>query len=241
MNRHVSPQDFDRREAADFVTRAAPDFRRASRHSARVRVIKRLLPATLVVALLLMIAVPLVAKMSMKMELPFSLGTLSLSGTRLTMEAPKLTGFTDDNRAYNITADSATQDVTRPDIIGLTDVFARLELANKGWATVKSHTGTLDTKTQFITLSDGVDLATNGGYAGKLQDADIDVKAGTVTTEHHAVLTYMDGRLVADRLKITDRGSRALFEGNVQLDFRLSNLPKTDAPPAPAPQPVVKP
>jgi len=42
----------------------------------------------------------------MKMELPFSLGTLSLSGTRLTMEAPKLSGFTDDNRAYNITAET---------------------------------------------------------------------------------------------------------------------------------------
>lgn len=241
MNTHVSPQETDRREAAGFASYAAPDFRRASRHSARVRLVKRVLPAALIIALVLMIAVPLFGKLTMKVDLPFSLGTLSLSGTRLTMEAPKLSGFTDDNRAYNITAETAIQDVTRPDIIGLTEVSARLELANKGWATVKSHAGTLDTKTQFITLSDGVDLATNGGYAGKLEDADIDVKAGTVTTDHKAVLTYMDGRLVADRMKITDRGSRALFEGNVQLDFRLANVPKPEAPAAPAPQPIVKP
>lgn len=230
----------DRPDVAAFTARPAPDFSRARRHSARVRWIKRVLPISIAVALALMIAVPLVGRLAMKMELPFELGTLSLSGTRLTMEAPKLTGFTDDNRAYNISAGAATQDVTRPDIIGLTDVSARLELANKGWATVKSHTGTLDTKTQFITLSDGVDLATNGGYAGKMQDADVDVKAGSVTTAHPVVLTYMDGRLVSDRMKITDRGSRAFFEGNVQLDFRLSSLPKSEPPAAPAPQPIVK-
>ncbi|GGF46195.1 membrane protein [Azorhizobium oxalatiphilum] len=240
MNRHLPPDDFDRPDIATFVGRGAPDFRKAKRHSARVRLVKRVLPVAILVAVVLMITVPLVRNLSMKVELPFDLGTLSLSGTRLTMEAPKLSGFTDDNRAYNISAGSAIQDVTKPDLIGLTDITARLELANKGWATVKSHTGSLDTKTQFITLSDGVDLATNGGYAGKMQDAAVDVKAGSVTTDHPVVLTYLDGKLVSDRLKITDRGSRAYFEGNVQLDFRLSSLPKSD-PPAPAPQPIVKP
>ncbi|MGU3492440.1 LPS export ABC transporter periplasmic protein LptC [Xanthobacteraceae bacterium A53D] len=236
----MSPQDLERPDVADFVSRSAPDFRKATRHSARVRFIKRLLPLAIVLGLGAMIALPILSRMTMKVELPFELGTLSLTGTRLSMEAPKLTGFTDDNRAYSISAGSAIQDVTKPDIIGLTDISARLELANKGWATVKSRTGALDTKTQAIKLSDGVDLATNGGYAGTLQDAEVDVKAGSVTTEHPVVLTYMDGRLVADRLQITDRGSSAKFDGNVQLDFRLTNLPKP-VPQAPAPQPIVKP
>jgi len=60
MNTHVSPQDMDRREAAGFASHAAPDFRRANRHSARVRLVKRVLPAALIIALVLMIAVPLV-------------------------------------------------------------------------------------------------------------------------------------------------------------------------------------
>ncbi|BAF89926.1 MULTISPECIES: LPS export ABC transporter periplasmic protein LptC [Azorhizobium] len=239
MNRHVPPDDFERPDVASFAVRAAPDFRKATRHSARVRLVKRVLPVLIVVALVLMVSIPLLRNLTMTMELPFDLGRLSLSGTRLTMEAPKLSGFTDDNRAYTITAGSAVQDVTKPDLIGLTDVFAKMELANKGWATVKSRTGSLDTKTQFITLSDGVDLATNSGYAGQMQDAGVDVKAGTVTTDHPVVLTYMDGRLVADKLQITDRGGRAFFDGHVQLDFRLSSLPKSEPVP-PAPKPIVK-
>ena len=43
-----------------------------------------------------------------------SAGSLVVSGTKITMEAPKLTGFTRDNRAYNLTAEAAAQDFTNP-------------------------------------------------------------------------------------------------------------------------------
>ena len=175
--------------------------------------------------------------------MPFDIGHLTLSGSRLTMELPKLSGFTDDNRGYRITAKTAVQDLTRPDVIELSDIEARLELADKGWASVNAKTGSFDTKKQFITLGDGVDLAMNGGYGGKLEDADVDIKAGTIATAHPVVFTYLDGKLVADRLDVTDRGARALFQGHVQLDFRMSNLPgqKPDGATAASSAPVASP
>ncbi len=225
MNRHVPPHDFDAREAEAFAPPTPPDFKQARRHSARVRWIKRLVPLTIIVAVIGIGAVSILSRLKLSIDLPFDIGHLTLSGSRLTMELPKLSGFTDDNRGYRITARTAVQDLTRPDVIELADIEARLELADKGWASVNARTGSFDTKKQFITLGDGVDLAMNGGYGGKLEDAQVDIKAGTIATAKPVVFTYLDGKLVADRLDVTDRGARALFQGHVQLDFRLNNLP----------------
>ncbi|MEP9376287.1 hypothetical protein ABLE91_06230 [Aquabacter sp. CN5-332] len=237
MSQSASSAADRRRDAANFGAYNAPNFARANRHSARVRFVKRVLPVLLIGSLLAMILVPLVRQLSLKIELPFELGALHLSGTRLTMEVPKLSGFTDDGRAYKVNASTASQDLTNPDVLDLTDIDAQIELANKGWANVKSATGSVETKRQFIKLMNGVDLSTNGGYAGRLKDADVDAKAGTLVTTNPVVLTYRDGKLVADSMTITDRGSRAFFQGHVQLDFTMSDLSDKQqaAPAAPAP------
>jgi len=236
MNRHVPPHDLESqamdsqalplaRESASFSARPAPDFRRAQRHSSRVRIIRRLLPLAVLAAVIVLGAGAVLARFKVGVDLPFDIGHLTLSGSKLTMEMPKLSGFTDDNRGYRVTAKSASQDLTRPDMIDLTDIDARLEMADKGWASVAAKVGSFDTKRQVISLGEGVDLAMRGGYGGQLKDAEIDVKAGSITTLKPVVFTYLDGKLVSDQLTVTDRGAKALFEGNVQLDFRIANLP----------------
>lgn len=229
MNRHVPPRDFDTEEAIAFNPPPPPDFRRAQRHSARVRWIRRLLPLTIAAAVVLIGAGALLRSLQVKIELPFDIGRLTLSGSRLTMELPKLSGFTDDNRGYSVTAKTASQDLTQPDVIDLTDIEAKLEMADKGWASVKAAKGSLDTKKQFITLDDGVELAMKGGYGGRLENAEVDVKAGTIATSRPVTFTYLDGKLVADTLTVSDRGEKALFQGHVQLDFRLTDLDKAKA------------
>lgn len=219
-------------EVTAFSPPPPPDFRQAQRHSARVRWIRRVLPLGVAAAVVVIGAASMLSQLKVKLDLPFDIGHLTLSGSRLTMELPKLSGFTEDNRGYSVTAKTASQDLNRPDFIDLTDISAKLELAEKGWASVQAKTGSFDTKKQFITLDNGVELAMNDGYGGHLENAEVDVKAGTITTARPVTFTYLDGRLVADSLKVTDRGSRALFEGHVQLDFRLSHVPganKADA------------
>ena len=41
------------------------------------------------------------------------------SGTKITMEKPHLSGFTRDARAYELSADAAKQDLTKPDLVEL--------------------------------------------------------------------------------------------------------------------------
>ena len=47
-------------------------------------------------------------------KLPIDVGNMVVSGTKITMEQPRLSGFTRDGRAYEVTAVAAAQDVTKP-------------------------------------------------------------------------------------------------------------------------------
>ncbi|WP_127089020.1 hypothetical protein [Aquabacter cavernae] len=238
MTQTALPGSDARHTASTFARRGTPDFARAHRHSRFVRFVKRALPVALIVGLVVLIALPIARQLTAVMELPFEVGALHLSGTRLTMEVPKLSGFTDDGRAYRVNASTASQDLTNPDVLDLTDVDARMELANKNWATVKSPEGSVDTKRQIIWLRNGVDLGSGSGYAGRLKDAEVDTKAGSLITQNPVILTYKDGKLVADRMTVTDRGNRAFFEGHVQLDFRMTDLPDRQNATPPAGQPA---
>src|SRR5262249_24832089 len=59
-------------------------------------------------------------------DLPVSSGRVIVSGTKITMEALKLAGFTRDNRAYNITAEAAAQDFTDPTVLELTGIHGKI-------------------------------------------------------------------------------------------------------------------
>jgi len=243
MNRHVQPPVRPLAAAAERDSGGAPartrregvEFARARNHSRRVRFFRRALPAGVVIVLALALAVNYLQPLSLAVDLPFELGRVSLSGTRVKMEFPKLQGFTQDNRGYSVTAEAASQDLTAPNRIDLETIAANLELADHGWAKLSARTGSYDTKTEQITLGDGVHFSTAAGYGGDLDEATIDIKGGRLVSEHPVELTYLDGKLTADRMEVSQKDSRALLTGNVQLNFRM---PPPDeqarAPAAPA-------
>ena len=59
---------------------------------------------------------------------------LGVSGTQVTMESPKLTGFRNDSRPYEVTASAATQDVRKPNLVELKDLRARIVTDDEGSA-----------------------------------------------------------------------------------------------------------
>jgi lipopolysaccharide export system protein LptC len=89
--------------------------RRARRHSVLVRLFRFAIPlaATVAIGAVAVIAIfdPF-GKMG-----GISLGPVSLSGTKITMEKPKLTGYKKDNRGYEMTATAALQDIKKPTIV----------------------------------------------------------------------------------------------------------------------------
>ena len=52
-------------------------------------------------------------------KLPVYIGNLVVSGTKITMEKPHLSGFSADRRPYELQAKAAIQDLTDPDHVEL--------------------------------------------------------------------------------------------------------------------------
>ena len=208
-------------------------FRDARRHSRVVWLIKRVMPVVVGLGVVAAGAIAWLDPFRIPANLPVELGRASLSGSRIKMELPKLSGFTEDNRGYNLTAESASQDLTTPNRIDLELINARIELAQHGWAKLTARIGSYDTKTQDIQLGEGIAFATDAGYAGKLQDAAISMREGRLVSEHPVELTYTDARLTADRMEVTQKDGRALFTGNVSLVFKLPPQDKAEAPTGP--------
>ncbi len=251
MNPHVPPEPNTHQEAdLRFASSTQPDFQAAARHGARVRWIKRVLPIIVIVAALGIGANALISKGDPTNAQPVDIGRLTLAGTSLTMELPHLSGFTDDERGYSVTAQTAAQDLNQPDRLKLTDINARVALADNGWSTLEAKFGTVDIKSQVVYLSSNINVAMDGGYSGRLRIARIDVKKGELMSEKPVTFRYLDdAKLTADSLIVHDSGSRAIFTGNVQVDFVPSKLrqeapvttPAKPADKAPPPAPAAQP
>ena len=88
----------------------------------------RVLRVALPVAIALILGTTILAiwldPLRLLVRLPGDPGKLVISGTKITMQAPRLTGYTHDQRAYDVTANGATQDVTKPNIVAETPACA---------------------------------------------------------------------------------------------------------------------
>lgn len=202
-------------------------FRTALRHSRRVRMLRIAVPTIAIAAILAPLLFSAILSMSLTVPLG-DLGRLVLSGNKLTMEAPRLAGFTKENRAYEVTAKRAQQDITHPYVVDLDDIEARIDL-DQGRVEMTAVHGLLDAKTELLTLSRDIFIKSSEGYEGRLIEALIDIKAGTVVSKQPVALKFLQGDLRADSMSLRNKDQVARFEGNVVLNVKL---PQSNGTPA---------
>lgn len=189
-------------------------YRAAMRHSARVRALKRLIPLAALVAVVVVAGIAFLKPLSSIGGL--SLGPVSLSGSKITMDAPRLTGFRDGTQPYEVTAASASQDVRNPSIVELNDISGHVQLDGGGKANINAATGLYDSQSEHLKLTGDVRVRTDNGYDAKLSSASVDFKGGRVVSEEPVVVTISQGTISADRLDISDNGKHIVFEGRVR-------------------------
>jgi lipopolysaccharide export system protein LptC len=168
--------------------------------------------------------------------LPLDVGNLVVSGSKITMESPHMSGYTPDQRPYEVWAKTATQDITDPDHLDLKTLRAKVLMEDQSTVTLDALTGLMDTKEQLLDLHKDIFLQTSTGYEARLSQAFVDMAKGTVTSEEHVDVKLPNGTLSADKLRITGGGEVVRFEGNVVMN--LDNLPATDASSPPADTPA---
>ena len=219
-------------------------FAIAARHSRIVRVLRVAVPAAVVLAMAAIVAVSIFNPFRMLLpKLPIDMGNLVVSGTKVTMESPHMSGYTTDRRPYEVWAKTATQDLTDPDHVDLRKLRAKVLMEDQSTVTLDALYGLMDTKEQLLDLHKDIFLQTSTGYEARLSQAYVDMAKGTVTSDEHVDVKLQNGTLTSDRLRITGGGEVVRFEGNVVMN--LDNLPPADTPgqsasasAAPAPEPA---
>jgi len=197
-------------------------FSAARRHSRVVRMLRVALPAVVVLALAVVVLATYLNPLRMLTKLPVDVGNLVVSGTKITMEQPRLSGFTRDGRAYEVTAIAAAQDVTKPDIVELHDIRAKVQMQDNGMLHMSAATGVYDTKAETLKLAQDIVLTSSTGYECRLSEAMVDTRKGNVVSEHPVEVKMLQGTLNANRLEVIDSGDLVRFGGGVDMMLMLN-------------------
>ena len=187
-------------------------YRAALRHSRHVRWLRAGTLAGITAVLLGVIAANYLPSLG-EIRLPGELGKLVIKGTKITMQAPKLTGYTSDARPYEFTANAAAQDITKPDLVELDQIHATMGMADKSTVVMTAPSGIYDMKGNTLTLNDDIVLVSSTGYAARLTEALVDMKSGNVVSNKPVKVKLLNGTLDGQRMDITEKGDTIRFEG----------------------------
>ncbi len=234
MSRVITAQT-DQETARSYWTMNRGDsaraFRAARRHSRAVRVMRVAIPITVVLILGGFSLATYLNPLRALAKLPVNLNDLVVSGTKITMEKPRMSGFTKDARAYEFNADAAAQDLTKPDIVELHNIRAKMQMQDQSMINLSADTGVYDTKHETLKLDTNIVLTSSNGDKGRLSQAIIDVKKGNVVSDQPVELEFLQGVLNAKKLEIVDSGDLVRFHGGVDMVLMLNDtaLPKPAA------------
>ncbi|PXW57444.1 lipopolysaccharide-assembly, LptC-related protein [Methylobacterium sp. B4] len=192
---------------------------RARRHSAQVRTLRRVIPVVAGLAMFGLAAIVLYGPLSGSIP-NVSVGPISVSGTKVTMENPRLSGFRKGERGYEVIADAAQQDVRKPSIIELQAMKGHVATDDKGGrAYLEARGGVFDSTRESLNLENDIRLWTDKGEEIRLSVATVDFKSGSLRSSKAVTVTVPAGLIVADSLDVVENGRVVSFVGGVHAVF----------------------
>jgi lipopolysaccharide export system protein LptC len=218
-------------------------FAAAARHSRIVRILRVVVPTAVVLAMGAIVAISIFNPFRLLTKLPLDMGNLVVSGSKITMESPHLSGFSTDQRPYEMWAKTATQDMADPNHLELSILKAKVLTEDKTMILMDARTGLYNTKSQVLDLHKDIVVRSSNGYEARLSQASVDLANNSITSEEHVEVTLLNGTLTADKLRVTERGEVARFEGHVVMNLIMdqpaaiaTDEPEVDAGSPPPPQ-----
>lgn len=205
----------DAHTGAPGARASAEAYRLAARHSARVRFLKLALPAAAVVIGLVFVVVSAV-----RTYLPAELQveSASIEDGKVVMRNPAISGRNDDGISYSMKAERALQDMKQPDVITLENIRAKMPVNEKTIAEVEAATGVYDRGRNILDMIAPFTIRLNTGLEAAFRSAHLDINGGRMTSDEPISIRSREASIVAQSLRMTDKGRVVVFEGNVIVD-----------------------
>ncbi len=197
--------------------RSQKDFQNAQKHSSRVSKLKKILPLS---AIALVVGFGASAMVSFVPNVEVEISGSSLEDGKLVMKQPKMAGFDKNNRAYDVTATRAIQDLNKPGVILLEAIDALVPMDAKNMADVTADNGIYNSDTEKLVLTNNVVIKGARGMDIKLEEANIDMKTGSMESSKPVFVTSKDTDLTADSVTVEDNGARIVFKNRVRMTIR---------------------
>lgn len=194
-------------------------FGAARRHTRLVHILRKVIPLTAVALVLALVVVPFLNPLGGKLA-NVSVSSVGITGGKVRMETPKLSGYRKDNRPYQVTAENAFQEIKNPTQIELQTLTARIQMEREGWVTVNAKTGLFDTQKEKLRLVDEVKIRTESGYDMQMKTADVDFKSGAVVSREPVKVNLGETTIDANTLDVKNNGELIAFEGRVRVFIR---------------------
>ncbi|WP_208433687.1 LPS export ABC transporter periplasmic protein LptC [Bartonella taylorii] len=192
-------------------------FRKASRHSRRISILKFFLPLLALVVVLVFCwftfsFTPVASD-------PVTLNSEEEGVMKLTMRNPKLEGYTRSHEPYWLKAEEAFQDRTRSGVIGLQNITAEVSVGKQKRVFLDAQGGSYDNINGYLQLDKPFTITTNDGLMAQFIAADINLSEGQLNTKQPVNIQRAGLHLAANALQIREKGQNIYFHGGVHLVF----------------------
>lgn len=206
-------------DRTDSNAAKAPEARSyavARHHSARVQRLKIILPVGAAAISLLFVIGSIIGS-----YFPDSVSVLGtkIENGKIVMEKPAIAGRNRDGINYSMTADRALQDIKDPNNLTLETIKAAVPLNDELIARVSAERGNYDRSNDRLNMTAPFDIDLSSGLKAHLASARIDVKAGTLESDDPVTIFMNGSSIVANSIKITDKGHNISFSGGVRVDI----------------------
>jgi lipopolysaccharide export system protein LptC len=190
----------------------------ALRHSRRVRLLRKAIPLACAAAVMGPVLWGVISPFA-RTSADVTVGAVSISGSKIKMEAPKLSGFKKDQKSYELTALEAIQDIKLPTVVELNILNGRLEQDVNSFARVTAEWGRFDQTADKLDLRGAIRIRTDKGYEADLSSARVEMKSGDISSQERVEIRSKTGAIAADSMMIRENGKHAVFEGRVRSVF----------------------
>jgi lipopolysaccharide export system protein LptC len=187
-------------------------FRSARSHSRYVRIMRLAVPLATIVILGAFLLWTWLNPLRLLLKVPDIGGDLVVSGTKITMQQPRITGFTRDARPYEFTASAAAQDLTRPDVVEMHNLQGKYQLRDNTTTELRADIGTYNSKKETLDLGQNTVVTSSAGYKLLLNSASIDVRGAKMVSEDPVQVEMRQGKLEAKRMEVSDSGNVLSFD-----------------------------